>query len=252
MTSEHIRVERQGSVVHVAIDRPSKKNALTGDMYLAVAEAIEGAGTDDSGVGAVVIAGGDGVFTAGNDLNDFLAHDDSSIEETPATRFLRAISTTPVPLVAAVDGIAVGVGATLLLHCDVVYVTDRTRLTFPFVQLGLIPEAASTMLLPAAVGPVRAAKALLLGDPVTGAEAVQWGLATELVEPGELAATAGRAADRLASLSHDAVRTAKRLLRSPAEPVADRMATEGRDFARLLAGDDFKQAAAAVLGRNRG
>lgn len=251
MAIDDIRVDRRGAVVHLTIARPAKKNALTGAMYGEIADTLDAAGAEGSGVGAVVIAGTDGVFTAGNDLNDFLAQDEQPFEENPATRFLRAISTTTVPVVAAVDGIAVGVGATLLLHCDVVYVTDRARLTFPFVQLGLVPEAASTLLLPAAVGQVRAARALLLGEPVSGAEAVEWGIATGLVPSDELLTTAGEAAERLSSLSTDAVRTTKRLLRSPVEPVADRMAVEGREFGRLLQGDDFKQAASAILGKDK-
>lgn len=252
MSSDEIRVDRQGAVVRITIDRPAKKNALTGAMYAAMAEAIDEAGAEGSGVGAIILTGTGGMFTAGNDLNDFLAAGDALAEEAPVSAFLRAITTTTVPLVAAVDGVAVGVGATLLLHCDAVYVTSGAKLLFPFVKLGLVPEAASTLLLPAAVGQIRAARAMLLGEPVSGAEAVEWGLATALVVAGDLLDTATATAERFCALSPDAVRTTKRLLRSPAEPMADRMAEEGREFARLLEGDAFKQAAAAIVGPKGG
>lgn len=249
MTDEHIQVADEGAVRRITMDRAPKKNALTGGMYRAIAAAIDEAGAEGSGIRVLVLAGSEGIFTAGNDLNDFLAADEDDFAASAPGTFLRALTSTTLPVVAAVDGAAVGVGTTLLLHCEVVYVTERARLTLPFVSLGLCPEAASSLLLPAAIGQIRAARSLLLGEPITAREAVDWGLATAMVGVDELAATATAAAERLAALDPDAVRTTKRLLRAPATDVADRMAEEGREFNRLLRGEEFRRVAGAFVKR---
>lgn len=226
--------------------RPAKKNALTAGMYLALAEAIDEASAEGSGIAAVVVTGEGDVFTAGNDLADFLAPS-GEFAESPPSVFLRALREATVPLVAAVNGPAVGVGATMLLHCDAVHLSHRARLVFPFVQLGLVPEAASTMLLPARIGHLRAARALLLAEPIQPADAVALGLATGVAE--DVVTAAGEDAARFAAMPGDAVRTTKRLLRTPPGPMADRMNAEGAEFARLLGSDAFRQAASAIIGR---
>ncbi len=146
-----VRSTRDGALLRLALDRPDKKNALTGAMYDALTAGLAEAAADVS-VGAVVIEGTPGAFTAGNDIGDFLAHAAAGFHESPALRFIRALAANEVPLVAAVDGVAVGVGTTMLFHCDLVYATPRALFRMPFVDLGLVPEAASSLLVPRRVG----------------------------------------------------------------------------------------------------
>ncbi len=170
-------------VATIEIARPEKKNALTLAMYQAMADAIETAKADPA-VRALLITGQPGIFTSGNDLEDFAARSagggsgGSDRDDSPVFAFMRALIGCDKPVVAAVTGAAIGIGTTLLLHCDFVYVSDEARLALPFVGLGLVPEFGSTRLLPQLMGQVRAAEKLLLGDPFTGAEAVECGIAT--------------------------------------------------------------------------
>src|SRR5215469_12087114 len=173
-----VKVGVHGRVAQVTIDRPAKKNALTQAMYQRMADALLESDSDPD-VGAVVISGVADVFTAGNDLADFTAG--NSLDETH--RFLDAISTVHVPLIAAVNGLAIGVGLTLLLHCDLVFVEPTADLSAPFVALGLVPEAASSLLLPRVVGERRAAEIFLTGRHLSGSEAVEWGMANAAASP---------------------------------------------------------------------
>lgn len=173
-----VKVSVHGRVAEVTIDRPSKKNALTQAMYQRMADALLEADSDPD-IGAVVITGVADVFTAGNDLADFMAG--NSLDETH--RFLEAISSVNVPLIAAVNGMAIGVGLTMLLHCDLVFVEPAADLSAPFVSLGLVPEAASSLLLPRVVGERRASEIFLTGRHVSGSEAVEWGLANAAASP---------------------------------------------------------------------
>lgn len=235
-----VRVQVIGRVVLVTIDRPAKKNALTQVMYKRMADALRQSDADGS-VGAVVITGVDDVFTAGNDLVDFASG--GSLDEV--VRFLDAISSVRVPVVAAVNGLAIGVGLTLLLHCDLVYVEPTAQLSAPFVALGLVPEAASSLLLPKVIGERRASEVILGGRRFDGTEAAAWGLANAATSPA--LTTALEAAARLADQPPEAVRRSKALLRSTEQTVAGRMAEEMAAFAEALAGPEF----AAVIAKRQ-
>ena len=227
-----VKVQVHEGIAQVTIDRLAKKNALTQAMYQRMADALLEADSDPD-IGVVVITGVADVFTAGNDLADFIAG--NSLDETH--RFLEAISTVHVPLVAAVNGLAIGVGLTLLLHCDLVFVEPTADLSAPFVGLGLVPEAASSLLLPRVVGERRAAEIFLTGRHLSGSEAVEWGLANAAASP--VLPSALEAAARIAAQPHHAVRTSKALLRSQELTVAGRMAEEMRAFAGALQGQEF-------------
>ncbi len=221
-------------VLVLTIDRLSKRNALTQAMYGAMAEALHEADTDEE-IRAVVITGVGDVFTAGNDLVDFASG--ANLDEV--ARFLLTISSVHVPIVAAVNGLAVGVGLTLLLHCDLVYVEPTANLWAPFVELGLVPEAASSLLLPRVIGERRASELILCGRHIDGREAAAWGLANEAVTPVLDAAL--KAANGLASQPPRAVRASKGLLRSDEQSVRGRMAEEMMAFREALRGPEFAQ-----------
>ena len=194
---DHVELARDGPILTLRLARPDKKNAITASMYTALADALEQAETDPE-VRAIVLLGCNGVFCAGNDIGDFLNHPPRD-ETSPTLRFVRALPRLEQPLIAAVDGLAIGVGTTMLLHCDLVYVTARARLSVPFVDLGITPEAGSSYLLPRLVGHVRAAELMMLGEAIDGETAVRLGLANRLVEPEALEKTAIAAAHALAA-----------------------------------------------------
>ncbi|MDH4191844.1 MAG: enoyl-CoA hydratase-related protein, partial [Betaproteobacteria bacterium] len=204
-----VLVENLGRVCRIEIVRPDKKNALTLAMYAAIADALAAA-EDDAGVRAILIHGRPDCFCSGNDLKDFLerpVHDDDS----PAWRFLRTIAAMKKPLVAAVGGPAIGIGTTLLLHCDLVYATPAARFQLPFVPLGLVPEAGSSLLLPQLAGYQRAAELLLLGRPFGAEKAFAAGIVTEIIAEGELLAYGRDAALGLAALPPASLRLTKEL-----------------------------------------
>lgn len=230
-----VTVSVDGRVVTIAMNRPAKLNALTQAMYRDMTDSLLAADAD-LGVSAVIVTGGEKAFTAGNDLGDFAAG--ASLHQV--VRFLDAIATIRVPVVAAVSGPAVGVGLTMLAHFDLVYVEPSARLSVPFVPLGLVPEAASSLLLPRLVGPRRATELLLGGRAIDGTEAAEWGLATAAVSPALDAAR--DAALRLAELPPQAVRATKALMHSEEATVAGRMAEEMAEFRRALGGPEFAQA----------
>lgn len=220
-------------VATIEISRPEKKNALTMAMYLAMSAAIESAQADQT-VHALLIAGQPGIFTAGNDLADFMAHPPSG-DDSPVFGFMRTLSRCEKPVVAAVTGAAVGIGTTMLLHCDLVYVAEDARLAMPFVSLGLVPEFASSLLLPRLLGRVQAAEKLLLGEPFTGLEAVALGLANKALPSAEVLAHARQVAQRFALLPPGAVRDSKRLLRAElAGPIETTIRAESAVFAQRL------------------
>ena len=185
---KHILTETKDGILRIEIDRPDKKNALTAAMYQAMADAIKAAEADAK-VRVVLIHGKADLFTAGNDLQDFLDNRPRD-DDRPAFQFLRNISRAQKPIVAAVAGAAVGIGTTMLLHCDLVYAAPNARLQLPFVNLGLVPEAASSLLLPALIGYQRAAELLLLGEPFSAQKAKEIGLVTEVVPEDQLFDTA--------------------------------------------------------------
>lgn len=240
--TNHIAVSDQDGVRLIRMQRPEKKNALTLAMYDAMAEAIR-SGEQDEGVSNFVIAGAPGAFCAGNDLNDFLTINSAS--DTPILAFIDAIMRATKPVIAAVDGAAVGIGTTMLLHCDLVYATPASRFQLPFVNLGLVPEAASSLLLPRLVGHQKAAELVLLGDAFDTATAHGFGLVNGVVGAEELLDHALGIARRLASKPQGAVRRTKALLKADLETVAERSAREVRDFNECLRSDELREAVAA-------
>lgn len=245
-----IRTEHQGSVVTLSFDRPDRKNAITAAMYAALADGLNAAAADDT-VRVAVIGGTDAAFTAGNDLGDFLNNPPSG-DDTPVFRFLRAISTFPKPLIAAVCGPAVGVGTTLLLHCDLVYAGDNARFALPFANLGLCPEAASSLLLPRLAGHARAAEKLLFGEPFDAAEGRAMGLVNEVLPADQVAARAHARAQDLATRPLSSLLVTKALMRAPVnEAIAAQMTAEGGHFRRMLGEPAAKEAFSAFLQKRK-
>jgi enoyl-CoA hydratase/carnithine racemase len=234
----------------IELARPQKQNALTTAMYSALAEALRAAEADPC-VHSVIITGQPGIFTAGNDLGDFLAIESLSLD-APPFRFMHALVEGSKPVIAAVDGAAIGIGATLLLHCDFVFLSERSRLAFPFVALGLVPEFASSLLLPARIGALRANAALLLGEPLSASQALALGLANEVLAPEAVLARAREVAARLAAAPAGAVTAARALIRA-GECAATRaaIASEARVFAAQLALPATRLALRAVLERRK-
>jgi enoyl-CoA hydratase/carnithine racemase len=243
--------ETKGAVKLLRLARPEKKNALTAEMYDALTAGLREAAAD-SAVRAVLLIGAPGVFTAGNDLSDFLQHPPTG-DESPVFRFLNVVTNFEKPLVAAVDGPAVGIGTTLLLHCDLVVAATGARFQLPFVKLGLVPEAASSYLLPRLAGMQRASEWLLLGEPFSAADAHAAGLVNRVIAAEALESTALAFAEALAARPPEAVRLSKQLIRAPrAAEVAKVMEQEGALFVERLASDEAREAFMAFLARKKG
>jgi enoyl-CoA hydratase/carnithine racemase len=242
----NMRVETRERVMTVVFDRPERRNAITGAMYGAIADALKAA-AEDAGVRAVLLVGTTDCFTSGNDVEDFLKHPPQGTG-SPVFEFLTRIAAFPKPLVAAPCGPAVGVGTTMLLHCDLVYAGDNARFQTPFTQLGLCPEAASSLLLPLAAGWQGAAEKLLLGEPFGPEEALRMGFVNRVLAPADAIEHAGAKAAKLASLPPASLRESKRLMKSGlAELAARRMAEEGEVFRRLLGAPEAREALSAFL-----
>jgi enoyl-CoA hydratase/carnithine racemase len=249
ITTDKLRVIRDGAVIRLIFNRPQKKNALDGDMYRALIAALEAASRDAS-TRAIVFEGAGGDFTAGNDLADFRDLFQGP-GEFPALTFVRMLASFDKPMVAAVTGDAIGVGATLLLHCDLVYAAPQARLRMPFVDLGVVPEAGASLLLPRRIGMARAAQYLLLGESLTGEEAHRLGLVNSLVAPDKVAEAALKAALALAEKPAAALDAARRLMRGdPAELVA-RIEAEAACFVKALAAPETQARLAAFLTRGK-
>lgn len=245
--SEHVLTERDDAVLTIRLNRPDKKNALTRAMYNAMGEALSQAATDDS-VHVVMLAGGTD-FTAGNDIKDFAAVGDRPATEPGAAfSFLENIVAFPKPVVAAVRGYAVGIGTTMLLHCDLVVASETARLQMPFTRLALVPEAGSSLLLPARVGPAKANWWFLSGAPIPGSEAAAAGLATRAVPDNEVEPVAMEMAKALAALPPGSVAETKRLIRAPhAAQLAEAMAAERISFGERLRSAEAQAAFASFL-----
>jgi enoyl-CoA hydratase/carnithine racemase len=245
--TEHVLSEKARGVLTLTLNRPDKKNALTRSMYQAVADGIDGA-ADDPDVRCVLIQANGDMFTAGNDLADFAAVNAGEPSANQAREggnpLLLALARAKVPIVAAVNGRAVGVGVTMLLHCDLVFLAEDALLTTPFVNLALVPEAASSLLLPARIGHARAFSMFVLGEPVDARTAEAWGLANAVVAPGELRARAAAAAGAIAAKPPRAVALTKGLMRDAAQLLAQ-MQAEGGHFAAQLKSAEAKEAFAA-------
>jgi enoyl-CoA hydratase/carnithine racemase len=244
----HVTVTREAARLTLALARPEKKNALTNAMYTALHEALEAA-AEDAAVGVVVLTGAPGVFTAGNDLGDFMANPPSG-ENSPVFRLLRALVNFPKPIVAAVDGPAVGIGTTALLHCDFVVATPTTRFQMPFVKLGLVPEGGSSLLLPQLAGLQRASEHLLLGEPFDATEAKAMGLVNRIVPADELLTTANHFADAFAARPREAIRLAKALLRDRQRAeLLETLGKEGAVFVERLSSPEAHAAFAAFFAK---
>jgi enoyl-CoA hydratase/carnithine racemase len=245
-----VRAETSGPIARITLDRPDKKNAITAEMYVQLAEALAAADAD-SGVRVVFISGTKDCFTAGNDLADFLERPPSGAG-SPTWRFFEVLPTLSKPIVAAVGGPAIGIGTTLLLHCDLVYATSAARFQLPFVALGIVPEFGSTFLLPLLCGYQRAAELLLLGQPFDAQKAFDVGLVTGVVEAEQLFKTAEAAATRLAELPPASLKLTKRLMKSAhAELVRRTIEEEGRIFRERLDSPEAKEALRAFLEKRK-
>lgn len=252
--SGHILREADGPLLWLRINRPEKRNALTMAMYTALADALETAAATPA-VRAVILAGvcgtEDDIFSSGNDLADFL-QTPADGEDAPAARFLRTLAAFPKPLVAAVAGPAVGVGATLLLHCDLVYAADNASLQFPFASIGLVPEAGSTWLLPRSIGHVRASELFLLGESIDAQTARAYGLVNAVVPAADLLAHVEERARKLAAQPAAALRQTKALLRGSRESsLVDAFTTELRIFVERLRSPEAREAMTAFLEKRK-
>ena len=247
---KNILTENKDGILRIEIDRPDKKNALTAAMYQAMADAIHAAEADST-VRVVLIHGKADLFTAGNDLQDFLDNPPRD-DNRPVFQFLYGISQAQKPIVAAVAGPAVGIGTTMLLHCDLVYAAPNARLQLPFVNLGLVPEAGSSLLLPALVGYQRAAELLLLGEPFDAHRAKEMGLVTAVVPADALLDTAMAQAKKLAGKPAASLRLAKQLMKQgQAAAVAQQIRLESGHFGERLASPEAKEAFSAFLEKRK-
>ena len=241
-------------ILTIGFDRIDKKNAITAAMYQTMADALTAAETDNA-VRVIVIEGKPEIFTAGNDLEDFMKRpptQGSDGAQPPVFQFLHAISHATKPVVASVSGAAVGIGTTLLLHCDLVYASDTAKLSLPFSQLGLCPEAASSLLLPRMVGYPRAAETLLLGEAFSAQEAVASGLVTTVLPLADLSDYVRQQAAKLAALPASSLRETKRLMKGDdVAAVEKKMAEEGDVFRRMLVAPEAKEAFTAFFEKRK-
>ncbi|MEO6255850.1 MAG: enoyl-CoA hydratase [Sphingomicrobium sp.] len=249
--SEHVRIEISGGVVAITLARPERRNAITVAMYAALADAVEQAQRDPA-LRLITLRGEGEDFTAGNDLADFLAAMPRDGEEIAVWRLLRALAVNELPLVAAVHGNAIGIGTTLLLHCDLVLAEDSTRFVLPFVDLGLVPEAASSMLLPRLAGRRRAARYLLLGEPFGAKEAREWGLVSKVVAKGGLDDALSATVAALLAKPATALRLTQKLLRhGSSDAILERFELENGHFSERLQSAEVKQAIVAFFEKRK-
>jgi enoyl-CoA hydratase/carnithine racemase len=245
-----IKTATLNGVATVEIARPEKKNAITQAMYQQMADAINAAAADAS-VRAVLITGQPGIFTSGNDIEDFMQRPPGNLE-SPAFVFMKALMGCEKPVIAAVTGAAIGIGTTMLLHCDFVYISDEARLAMPFVSLGLVPEFASSLIVPQLMGNARAAEKILLGDPFTGADAVEVGIANAVLPANEVVNHARRVAERFNALPPGAVRDTKKLMRRARSQAAlETIGIEGKVFAERLQSPEAKEAFSAFFQKRK-
>ncbi|MES3000921.1 MAG: enoyl-CoA hydratase [Pseudomonadota bacterium] len=249
MTTE-ILTHVEAGVMTITLNRLDRKNSITSAMYGTMADALATA-KSDAAVRVVVIQGHETVFSAGNDIGDFLNKPPAGMD-SPVFHFLHGIATFPKPLVAAVCGPAVGIGTTMLLHCDLVYAGDNAAFSLPFVNLGLCPEAASSIMVPQMFGYHRAAEALLLGEPFMAEAALEVGLVNRVVPPMEANGVAQAAARKLAAKPQSSLIETKRLMKhGQQQMVMAQMAEEGKSFGRMLGEPAAKEAFGAFMEKRR-
>lgn len=246
--SEHIEVTSDGGRLRIRMNRPERRNAITVAMYAALADAIEHAAADET-LRLITLEGAGEDFTAGNDLADFLAEmPPPGTSDIPVWRLLRALAKNQIPLLAAVHGNAVGIGTTMLFHCDLVIAEEGSRFVMPFVDLGLVPEAASSLILPRLAGRRRAARYLLLGESFGAEEAAGFGLVSHVVPKDGLDVALESMVQTLIAKPAEALRLTQALLRrGPTEEILERMGLENGHFAERLASDEVRQAIAAFF-----
>jgi enoyl-CoA hydratase/carnithine racemase len=245
-----ILVHTEAGIRTVTLNRVDKKNSITSAMYGAMADALASA-VDDPGVRVLLFQGHETVFSAGNDIGDFLNSPPAGLD-SPVFRFLQGIATFPKPLLAAVCGPAVGVGTTMLFHCDLVYAGDNAAFSMPFVNLGLCPEAASSLLVPQMLGYHRAAEALLLGEPFMAEAALEVGLVNRVLPPTEASSYAQGVAKKLAAKPLSSLIETKRLMKKgQSDLVLKTIAEEGASFGRMLREPAAKEAFGAFMERRK-
>lgn len=245
-----IQTQLQDRVLTLRLNRADKKNALTQAMYSALADALTAAETNNE-VRVVVLAGAPDAFCAGNDLQDFLKNPPKG-DDAPVARFMRALSAFPKPVVAAVNGVAIGIGVTLMLHCDLVYAGQNARLQMPFANIGICPEFASTYVLPRLMGHARAAELTMLGEPFTAAKALEYGLINAMLPDAELEAHALERARKLAQQPPNALRVTKRLLkRWTLETVTEAIKHEADHFIPMLGQPEALEAMGAFMQKRK-
>ena len=236
-------------VMTITFNRLDKKNSITSTMYSAMADAVAQAAADAS-VRVVLFQGHESIFSAGNDIGDFL-NQPPSTQESPVFRFLRGIATFEKPLLAAVAGPAVGIGTTMLFHCDLVYAGDNAAFSMPFVNLGLCPEAGSSLLAPRMFGYHRAAEALLMGEPFFAEAAQEVGLVNRVVPPTEVNGYAQAQARKLAAKPLSSLIATKRLMKGDTQAVLQKMDEEGQSFGRMLREPAAKEAFGAFMEKRK-
>ena len=245
-----ILITRQNQILTLQFNRPEKKNAITAAMYQTLADALAAAEGDPE-IRAIVFAGHPQIFTAGNDLDDFMKNPPQG-DNSPVYQFLSQLSRASKPLIAAVSGSAVGIGTTMLLHCDLVYAAETAKFSMPFVQLGLCPEAASSLLLPQLAGYHRAAEKLLLGEAFSAGEALQCGLVNRLLPADQLIDFAHAQAAKIAALPASSVRVTKQLMKQThATAVAAQMTKESHHFGAMLQAPEAKEAFTAFFQKRK-
>lgn len=245
-----ILISKNDGVLSIEFNRPDKKNAITAAMYQCMADALKDA-EGDSAIRAILISGKPQIFTAGNDLEDFMRNPPVG-GDSPVFQFLWQISHASKPIVAAVAGAAVGIGTTLLLHCDLVYAADNAVFSLPFTQLGLCPEAASSLLLPQIAGYQRAAEKLLLGEAFTAEEAQQMGLVNRILPADQLLPFAEQQAAKLAALPAASIRLTKNLMKAgQSAAIEAQMETEGKHFGAMLAAPEAREAFTAFFEKRK-
>jgi enoyl-CoA hydratase/carnithine racemase len=245
--SEHVHIKREGDILAITLARPERRNAITVAMYATLADAFESAAGDDSL--RLITLGGEGQdFTAGNDLGDFMAELPRDGSDIPVWRLLRALAKNQVPVVAAVHGNAVGIGTTMLFHCDLVVAEEGTRFLMPFVDLGLVPEAASSLLMPRLAGRRRAARHLLLCEPFGPEDALDFGLVSHIAPAGQLDAVMGKLVGALRAKPAGALRMTQGLLRrGQTDEVLERMELENGHFSERLTSNEVRDAITAFF-----
>jgi enoyl-CoA hydratase/carnithine racemase len=248
--TDSVIVTDMGAVRIIRFNRPDKKNALTQPMYAAITGALHEAQTG-AAIRAVILTGGEGVFSAGADIGEFLESAQSGGLRPHTLEFLKALAHNEKPLVAAVGGLAVGIGVTMLFHCDYVVAAANATFTTPFLKLALIPEAASSLLAPMRMGYARAFSMLVMGRPLSAEQAKEAGIVNEVVDAGQVDAAALKAAQEIAALPAGAVAVSRRLMRGHLDAVTKQIDTEVMHFKDRLTSDEARAAFSAFLARKK-